>query len=150
MNDRRQQAGFTLIGILLAVAIVGILLVMSMQNYKPVLTNFQTGTPGRESFKLDISKSQLSKLQEMEVLYYSVHNSYATWDQLVKDGDIAQGYSAKATDRTPFIPYYDIDIQTSQTGFVITATPSYAAGAPVGTSTLKIDENGNVEEVPTK
>jgi prepilin-type N-terminal cleavage/methylation domain-containing protein len=147
-----RQNGFSLIGLLVTVAIVGVLLAMSLQNYQPVLQNFQTGTPGQASFKLDISREQLRQLQRAELMYFNVHNSYATWEQLVSDGEIARGYNKNAIQHpgTPFIPYYDINIEITETGFVITATPSIPAGAPPGTATLKIDQDGNLEEVPTR
>jgi Tfp pilus assembly protein PilE len=151
MRGSRNQGGFSLIGLLLTVAIVGILLVISLQNYQPTLQSFQTGTPGQSSFKLDISRAQMQQLHRAEVMYYNIHRSYATWAQLVSDGEIARGYSDKAQGPgTPFIPYYDIDIQVTENSFVITASPSVPAGAPPGTTALRIDQDGTLEEVPSQ
>jgi Tfp pilus assembly protein PilE len=151
MRCTYRESGFTLISLLITVAIVGILLVLSMQNYQPVLQNFQTGTPGQESFKHDVSRAQIRDLHRAELMYYAVHGTYATWDQLLSDGEIARGYINTAIGRgTPFIPYFDINIQVTDNGFVITATPSLAAGAPAGTTTLRIDQEGTLEEVPTQ
>jgi len=151
MGGLPREEGLSLIGLLLTVAIIGVVLVLSLQTYKPVLQSFETGGGSAASFKLDISRAQMQKLYQMELLYYTLHRSYATWDQLVADGQIAQGYTNRAQGRgTPFIPYFDIDIQVSPNGFVITATPSFAAGAPPGTPVLKIDQEGNLVEVPSK
>ena len=39
----KRQAGFTFLGILISVAIVGILMVMSMQSYGPVMKGMEPG-----------------------------------------------------------------------------------------------------------
>jgi prepilin-type N-terminal cleavage/methylation domain-containing protein len=151
MKRLRPQHGFSLIGMLLAVAIIGVLLVMALNTYQPVLNSFEQGTGDRPSFRMNISRTELQNLHRAEVMYEQLHHSYATWDQLVSDGMIPRGYTNRATGRgTPFMPYYDIDIQVFNTGFVITATPSMAAGAPEGTPILRIDQEGVIEEVPAE
>lgn len=100
---------------------------------------------------MNISRAQLMQLHRMEMLYFNLHRSYATWDQLVKDGLIARGYTNLAQGKgSPFIPYYDIDIQVKPDGFIITATPNFPSGAAPGSPILRIDEDGVIEEVPSK
>ena len=137
--------------LLVTVAIVGILFVTAMQNYLPTLKSFESGSGDRPSFRLDISRAQMQELHRTEVLYYSLHRTYATWDQLMSDGMIAPGYSNRAQGGgTPFIPVYDINIEITPNGFTITATPSLSAGASPGMPILRIDQEGALEEVPTK
>jgi len=151
MGGLRRQQGYSLIGLLLTVAIVGILIVLSLKTDLSTLRGFQTGYGSGSSFKLNIASAQLRSLGQAEVMYYNVHRSYGTWEQLVSDGEIQRGYIKTAQGRgTPFIPYYDIDIKVTASGFVITASPNLAAGAVAGSSTLRIDETGSLEEVPTK
>lgn len=151
MGGRRRQDGFTLIMLLVTVAIVGILFVAAMHSYQPALKSFESGSGDRPSFRLDISKASMQKLHQAEVMYYDIHRSYATWGQLMSDGMIARGYSDKAQGGgTPFIPVYDINIEITSNGFTITATPNMSAGASPGMPILRIDQEGALEEVPTK
>ncbi len=148
MKKRGAERGFSLIGLLLSVVIVGILLVMALQTYQPVLTSFQTGTGSPGSVGMNLTRVRMHNLHQAEMIYYSLHRSYGTWDELVRDGQIARGYSPHALGAgTPFVPCHDIDIQVSHNGFVITATPNTAAGAPEGSPILRIDQEGLLEEV---
>lgn len=145
------ERGFSLIGILVSVVIVGILMTLALQTYQPVLTSFETGMGDRPSFRLDISRAQMKRLHQAEMVYFQVHRKYATWDELIRDGQIQRGYSNRAQGPgTPFMPCYDIDIRLTGRGFVITATPDLSAGAAEGTPVLRIDQSGALEEVPTQ
>jgi Tfp pilus assembly protein PilE len=151
MGSIYPQRGFTFLGILIAVAIVGILMVMSLQNYQPVMQSMRPGGGSRPGLGLTTAKAHLTQLHQAEIMYYNVHRSYATWAQLVQDSEIPHGYSDKAKGKgTPFIPNYNIDIQITEAGFNITASPDIAAGAEPGSPTLRIDQEGNVEEVSSK
>jgi Tfp pilus assembly protein PilE len=151
MGKIHPQRGFSFLGILIAVAIVGILMVMSIQNYQPVMSSMRPGGGSRPGLGLTTAKAHLTQLHQAEFMYYNVHKSYATWAELVQDGEIQHGYSDKAKGKgTPFIPNYNIDIQITEEGFTITASPDLAAGAEPGSPTLKIDQEGIVEEVASK
>ncbi len=151
MVRQHRQRGFSLIGLLLAVSIMGIMLVMALDTYQPTLQSFEGGLGNRPSFRLNISRMQIRRLHQSEVIYFSLHRSYATWDQLVADGEIQRGYTNRAMGPgTPYMPYFDIDIQVTGTGFVITATPNVVAGALEGTPILRMDQSGNLEEVPAQ
>jgi len=148
MQNRVAQRGFSLIGLLISVVIVSILLVMALQTYQPVLTGMQSGTGPAGSVGMNMSRVRLRSLQQAEGMYYSIHREYATWDELVADGQIPRGYSPNATGSgTPFVPCHDIEIQVTQNGFVITATPNVEAGAPEGSPILRLDQTGQIEEV---
>ncbi|HDS31077.1 MAG TPA: hypothetical protein ENN67_08550 [Firmicutes bacterium] len=151
MNGKNFNRGFSLVGVLLAVAIVGVLLVLALDYYQPTLSGFQEGRGDRPSFRANISKTQMQNLHRAELMYFAIHRTYATWDELISDGQIPRGYTNRAMGRgTPYMPYYDIDIHVTETGFIITATPNMGAGAPEGTPILRIDQSGQLEEVPTR
>lgn len=151
MGGPRNHRGFSLIGLLLSVAIVGILLVMALQTYQPALQSFETGKTAGESFGLTSARLQMRQLYAAEVMYFNIHRTYGSWQQLQQDGMIQRGYSNRAQGGgTPFIPHYDIDIQADATGFVITATPNPAAGAVEGAPILRIDQGGELEEIAPK
>lgn len=151
MSEPSRQRGFSMIGLLLTVAIIGIISVTALQEYKSVLPSMRPGGGNATGFGTETAKLHMKQLHQMETLYFSIHRSYATWDQLVSDGEIQRGYSNKGAGKgTPFIPNYDIDIQVNETGFVITATPNLSAGAVVDAPSFKIDQDGYLEEVPPK
>jgi Tfp pilus assembly protein PilE len=148
MKTCAGQRGFSLIGLLLSAVIVSILLVMALQTYQPVLTGMQSGTGPVNSVGMNMSRVRMRGLAQAEAMYYAVHREYGTWDQLVADGQIQQGYSPHATGSgTPFVPCHDIEIQVTRNGFVITATPNTEAGAPEGSPVLRLDQTGRIEEV---
>ena len=148
MNRSNAQRGFSFIGLLLTLAIIGVLFALSFNSYKPALQSFDQGMGSQPSFRLNISRNQMKQLHTAEIMYFQIHRSYATWEQLIADGQIPRGYSNRAQGSgTPYIPYHDINVQISNTGFVITATPNTAAGASEGSPILRIDQSGNLEEV---
>jgi Tfp pilus assembly protein FimT len=148
MSCSGTERGFSLIGLLMACVIVVILMTMALQTYGPVLQSVNTGTGPTNSLGMNLTRTRLRGIHQAEMMYNSIHRSYATWDQLVRDGQIASGYSNRSMGRgTPYIPCYDVNIEVSRTGFVVTATPNVIAGAPEGSPVLKIDQTGQIEEV---
>jgi len=148
MNRRGAERGFSLIGLLISAVIVSILLMMALQTYQPILTEFSTGTGPTGSVGMNLSKVRLRNLHQAEAMYFAIHQSYATWDQLVRDGQIPRGYTPNALGPgTPFVPCHDIAIRIMRNGFVITATPNTEAGAPEGSSILRVDQTGTITEV---
>ena len=149
MTHPLGERGFSLIGLLMTVVIVCILLTMSLQTYSPIMQGANSGT-GTSPLSMDLSKTRIREVFTAEQLYYSLHRSYATWPELVRDGQIPGGYTNKAQGAgTPFVPGHDVEIEVTQHGFVVTATPNAAAGALPGSPILKIDQDGKLEEVPT-
>ena len=148
MRNATGERGFSLIGILISATIVCILMVISLQTYGPALQSANTGT-GTNALGMNLSKTRVRQLHTAEQMYHSLHRSYATWEQLVQDGQVARGYSRNAQGPgTPFVPGHDVEIEVTGNGFVITATPNPDAGAAEGSPILRIDKSGRLEEVP--
>jgi hypothetical protein len=90
----------------------------------------------------------MRQLHQAELTYFSLHHSYGTWAELVRDGQVPGGYTNRvgATGQ-PFVPGHDVEIEVTSSGFIITATPSPQAELPDGSPVLKIDQSGRLEEV---
>jgi type II secretory pathway pseudopilin PulG len=142
-----RQRGFSLIGLLMSVAIVCILTVMFF-NMSGSLTYSGSGNGNVNALGLDLTKQGLRQLQMAEISYYSTHNSYATYGELVQSGMIPRNFTNRALGAgTPIALHYDVDIEVFDNGFKITATPNHEAGAGPDSPILTIDLSGFVEEV---
>ena len=150
MRNTNGERGFSLIGILISAVIVMILVMMSLQTYGPVLQGAGGGGGGggaTNALGMNMAKTRVRQLFTAEQTYHTLHRSYATWEQLVSDGQIPRGYVREVQGRgTPFVPGHDVEIELTDSGFVITATPDPDAARK--TPILKIDQSGQLEEVP--
>ena len=147
MGDKQGQRGFTLIGMLLSVVIVGVLMVMALQSYKDIPQMLTTGSGGSTGFSL--AKIRMNELYTAETIYFSLHKSYGTFEQLLSDGQIVRGYSTRTAGAgMPFVPGHNLTIEVTESGFIATATPDPAAGASAGQPKLRITQEGVLEEIP--
>jgi type IV pilus assembly protein PilE len=133
---KTRAAGFTLIDLLVAVVIIGILSAIAIPMYQNYVTNAKRGQ----------AKSVMLNLSQMEERYYTNNYTYYAVSSVPPTAD-PNGWSNYAgqsmTGRT-----YDIAVTTtpappaSSTAFLITATPSNGfADATCGALTL--DNFGN-------
>lgn len=115
MSRPEQQAGFTLIEILIVVAIVGILAAIAVPNYSSYMID------GRRTDAI----SFLSEAAGEQIRYFSDNNQYA-------DDMEELGYGDAATFDTPE-GYYRVSVSTpaDMGSFVLTATP-VAGGKQAG------------------
>ncbi len=147
MEHPQRERGFSLIGLLISATIVCILTVMALQTYGPVLQSANTGG-GTNALGMNISRMRMRELHQAEMTYHSIHRSYATWAELVRDGQIPMGYASRAVGAgKAFIPGHDIEIEVKDRGFIITATPNPEAGTSENSPILRIDQSGRLEEV---
>ncbi|HEX9743999.1 MAG TPA: prepilin-type N-terminal cleavage/methylation domain-containing protein [bacterium] len=145
MSTAQRQRGFTLIGLLISVVIVGILMVMALQSYSGIPQQMTSGNGGSMGFSL--ARSRMQQIATSETTYYSIHRRYGTWEELIADGQISQGYTTRAG-RSPFVPGHDLSLELTSTGFTAIATPNVHFGAAEGSPILKITESGHLEEIP--
>lgn len=115
MSRHKQQAGFTLIEILIVVAIVGILAAIAVPNYSSYMID------GRRTDAITF----LSEVAGEQIRYFSDNNQYA-------DDMKELGYGDAATFVTPE-GYYLVSVTTpaDMASFVLTATP-VAGGKQAG------------------
>ncbi len=147
MMSSGKEKGFSLIGLLIACVIVVILMTMALQTYGPTLQAVNKGD-NTNALGMNISRMRLRQLHQAEMTYHSIHRSYATWAELVRDGQIPRGYTdtARAGGR-PWVPGHDVEIEVTSSGFTITATPNLQAGLPEDAPILVINQSGRLEEV---
>jgi len=142
-----KEKGFSLIGLLVACVIVVILMMMALRTYGPTLQAVNSGD-NTNALGMNISRMRMSQLHQAEMTYYSIHRSYATWAELVRDGQIPRGYTDRAgAGSPPWVPGHDVEIEVTSSGFTITATPNPQAGMPDDAVILRIDQSGRLEEV---
>jgi hypothetical protein len=142
-----RQNGFSLIGLLLSVTIVCILTVMFF-NMSGSLNLNSTSNGNNNGLGMDMTKAGMRQLHMAEISYYSNHNRYATFADLVQSGLISREFTNRAMGAgTPIVLHYDVDIQILSNGFKITATPNHEAGAGPNSPILTVDLSGRVEEV---
>jgi prepilin-type N-terminal cleavage/methylation domain-containing protein len=144
----RSQRGFTLIGILIVAVIICILAMGGLQFYSGAAgtnTDYKPDTV-KGGINLASLKGTLSSLALFQAQEYSLRNKYIpTIEQLITQ-TYSVGYNAKATDRVPLVPMFDLTMTVSSSGFVIKAVPNTLAGAPRDSPTYVIDQTMRIRE----
>ncbi len=144
----RSQRGFTMLGILIAAVIVCILAMGGLRFYTGaagVGTNYKPDTI-KGGVQLATLRSTLLNLASFQATEYSMRQKYIpTIEQLITQ-TYGTGYNAKATDRVPMVPMFDLVMEISSSGFVIKAIPNTLKGAPRDSPTYVIDQTMNIRE----
>lgn len=114
---RRRQRGFSLMELMIAVAIVGILASVAYPSYRAYVTR---------SNRTDTQQALLQMAQQAE-RYFAVHGSYDP-----EDGESLADFLSNAASETRAREVYDFEVETldegdddcpNVAGFKITATP---------------------------
>ncbi|MEO7993713.1 MAG: prepilin-type N-terminal cleavage/methylation domain-containing protein [bacterium] len=158
----RPTRGFTLLNLLITVAIISILAVMALKEYQGALKQFQPGAKGGDGTKIPLSNpngnfqtgaitTQLKQIHVMEMDYHERNGHFASWDELVTDGAIPVGYSSREDDDKgiAFIRYYNIDIHAEGDGYVLLAFPNSEAAEKFPDQEIPayhVDQTGQVRE----
>lgn len=122
-----RQAGFTLIELMIAVAIVGILAAIAYPTYNDSVRK------GRRSQ----AKADLVELAQRAERFYTLNNTYAGFWASVPAGDKRSPRSGDA--------YYLLErapADTDGNAFTLSATPTGSQTADVGCGTLSINQAG--------
>ncbi|HYE76784.1 MAG TPA: hypothetical protein VEI97_02250, partial [bacterium] len=140
---------------LITVAIIGILAAYALKDYKSALRAVQPGggsssvtSPGAGNAMVI---NQLRQIHTIQLAYHQRYGKYATFEELVADGSIPQGYAAREDDPqgVAFIRWYDLEFNADANSYVILAFPNSAAAAEFPNQSLpayRIDQSGEVKE----
>jgi type IV pilus assembly protein PilE len=118
-------AGFTLIELMIAVAIVGILATIAATSYQSQI---------QRSRRTD-ARSALLDLAGREEKLYSTTNAYGATPALL-------GYGTAGTFPISVGNYYTVDVQVAAGTYVITATPANAQTSDTACTTLWVNQTG--------
>ncbi len=124
---RRKEKGFTLIELMIVVAIIGILAAIAIPNFM----NYQCKAKQSEA------KSNLGAIRTAQEAYYSEKDNYATGnDALV---DLGMKTLKDNSDKK-----YDYHITGDSSGFGASATGNAKLGSKHSNDKWSIDQNGNL------
>lgn len=119
VTDRRAARGFTLIELMVVVAVVAILAAIALPSYQDALRKSRRGQ----------AKADLVELAQIAERHRTVQGSYATW---------APPFTTSPKSGTS---HYDIALIRTASAFTLTATPS-AGQANDSCGTLAINQAG--------
>lgn len=151
----RAARGFSLLNILISVAIVAILAVTALKDYKGAVRALKPGggsssvtSPG---FNAATIISQLRQIHAMQLAYQQRYGKFATFAELLEDGSIPKGYAAREDDATGvgFIRGYDLEFSASKDNYIVLAFPNSASAKEFPDDHLpayRIDQTGEVRE----
>ncbi len=148
MPGYHNQRGFVFIGILIVVVIIMILYAGGI--------NFSSGMIGEDAqynpdtviggVNLAALRGTLNTLAMFQVDEQARTRKYIPTIEKLIAHSYGTGYNAKATDRVPLIPMFDLEMQIVSGGFIIKAVPNTLKGAPSKSPTYVIDQTMQIRE----
>ncbi|MCG3152503.1 MAG: hypothetical protein GEEBNDBF_01803 [bacterium] len=151
----QRQRGFSMISILISVAIIGILVVFQLQSMQSATKGLNPGQGSASvtnpSFGNATTIHSLKQIHMMQLAYHQRFGRYATFEELVADGSIPAGYSAREDDPSgvAFVRYYDLELHAGPEHYILLAFPNSQASIEfpdVNMPAYRITEKGEVTE----
>jgi len=142
LNRRRHQRGFTLIELMIVIAIIGILIAVGVTGWKAAV---------RAANEAAAIKT-LRTIAEQQMLYYNSHQrtAFGTFEEMLKENMLDSRFAGT----NPVVDGYIFQMrvipksQTTQPGFVINSDPQVTEGmGATGKNHFYLDSDSNTIHV---